>query len=90
MSSDFDRHGRKRQYAPRGFLNDLDQVIETVRPNPKRPGSKSSDRYARFHRPGQTMRSYIAAHVAAGLPEPLARLDLRWDYAHEFFTLADA
>jgi hypothetical protein len=72
---------KKRRYAPTSVLVDS-AVITSVKANPKRVGSRSFDRYAKFYRVGMTVAEYIADNKAAGLPGMLARNDLRWDLEH--------
>jgi hypothetical protein len=78
------------RYAPADILDNLNAIIATVRPNPKRPGTKCYYRYGRFHLVGITIGQYIASYVAVGLSVKLARNDLRWDWQHKFITLKTA
>lgn len=72
---------KKARYAPTSVLVDA-AVITAVKANPKRVGSKAYDRYARFHKEGQTVAEYIAANKEANFSGMLARNDLRWDLEH--------
>lgn len=56
-----------------------DHVLVAIVPNPKKPGSASRDRYARYAL-GQTQRDAIVAG--------LTREDLRWDTERGFLTWA--
>ncbi len=59
----------KVQRAPRGALRDP-RIVISVRPNPKKPGSASYDRYE-LYRVGMTVDEAIAAGVK--------REDVAWD-----------
>jgi hypothetical protein len=77
---------KKARYAPVSILQD-NARIASVMANPKRPGKKSYDRYARFYRVGQTVAEYVQSYKDANLSGMLARNDLRWDFEHGFITL---
>ena len=68
------------------FLLPLNGVITIRKASPKLTNSKSALRYA-LYRDGQTVQEYITASVRAGNPEGLAKLDLMWDWNHEFITV---
>lgn len=77
---------KKVRYAPTTVLDDA-AVITGVKANPKRVGSKSFARYAKYYREGITVAEYVAAYKADNLPGMLARNDLRWDVQHGFITI---
>lgn len=57
-----------------------DRVITNVKPNPKRAGTPSADRYA-LYVVGATIGDYIAAGGRRG--------DVAWDLQREFITLGE-
>ena len=76
---------KAKKYAPTGEVIDT-AVLTVVKSNPKRAGSKSFERYARFYQVGLTVAQVIAAYKSAN-QGPLARLDLRWDLQHGHIEL---
>jgi cell division septation protein DedD len=72
---------KKVRYAPTSVLVDT-AVITRVTPNPKRPGSKSFDRYAKFYRVGVSVAQLVQEYKDSNLSGMLARNDLRWDVQH--------
>lgn len=67
------RPGRPRPPKP-----DDNRVITQVTPNPKKPGSASYERYAKYQ-PGMTVQEALNAGVTTG--------DIKWDSERGFITL---